>query len=134
MTKAKKESAKKPKRAPADQPPPEAARLLLRGPLDFHVFERGAAGKVYSPGQGWSSCKVVAANETGVLVLSGGSLLVVGDARNLLTPEKHHAYQLHRGRFQRLCAKRREQQEQQIAMRLALVATAEPIPAGEVEL
>ena len=100
--------AKKPKRAPADQPPPEAARLLLRGPLDFHIFERGAAGKVYSPGQGWSSCKVVAANDTGVLILSGGSLFVVADARNVLTAEEHHSYQLHRARFARDNAPRHE--------------------------
>ena len=123
---------KKAKRPPADKPCPEEKRLLLREPRDFSVFNPGDTGKHYEPGQGWRACKVVTINSGGVVVAAAGRQFTVKDSRNVLLTDEHKAFELHRARFARLCAKRKAEHEAQIA--LALAATAEPIPAGEVEL
>lgn len=99
-------------RQPADQPCPEEARLLLRQPLDFEGFALRQKVRFYRPGQGWRSAVVLLVAEDGVLLQPAqGDVVAVGDARNLLTAEEHHAYELHRNRLKALQKRRQEQAE-----------------------
>jgi hypothetical protein len=121
------------RRAPADQPAPEEARLALRHPLDFSLFRPSQTVKAYAPGNGWQQAQVVAvAPGHGVLVrlAVGSRLITIADSRNVLALEEHKAYELHRNRLKALHERRARAHREQAEARQALEAAMAAPPAA----